>query len=185
MVTPVVLALPFRGRWRTLVATEPPETFLGFGSEVLAPTAGVVVAVHDQEEDHAARRSQLLLAGYLLTQASRVHRGAVGLAGNHVVIALGRGGPYVLLAHLRRGSATVAPGDRVDAGDVIGACGNSGNSTESHVHVQVSDSTSWARARGVPIAFRRLGGAGTFLPRNGEIVEAGTSGSAPAPPGEA
>ncbi|WP_435201606.1 M23 family metallopeptidase [Janibacter sp. GS2] len=152
--------------WRTLVATEPPGTFLG----IVAPTAGVVHAVHDGEEDHEARRSQLLLIGYALTQARRARHGSAGLAGNHVVIALAEGGPYVLLAHLRRGSVAVTPGQRVEVGSVVGACGNSGNSTEPHVHVQVSDSIAWDRARGLPMTFRRPGTQETFVPRNGEIV---------------
>ena len=45
--------------WRTVLATEPPERFFAFGRPILAPCDGVVVAAHDGEPDHAARRSQL------------------------------------------------------------------------------------------------------------------------------
>ncbi|WP_369131087.1 hypothetical protein, partial [Modestobacter roseus] len=49
---------PARRRgWRTALATEPPERFVGFGRPVLSPAAGRVVTVHDGEPDHAARRS--------------------------------------------------------------------------------------------------------------------------------
>ncbi|MDO5751590.1 hypothetical protein [Arthrobacter sp.] len=47
--------------WRTFLATEPPERFIGFGGDILAPSAGVVVAVPDSEADHSARRSHLAM----------------------------------------------------------------------------------------------------------------------------
>ena len=153
------------------VATEPPERFSAFGSPILAPAAGEVVLAHDGETDHAARRSVLTLVPYLLTQASRVRDGAAGIAGNHVVLALGAGGPFVLLAHLRRGSLLVRVGDRVSLGDQVGECGNSGNSTQPHVHVQATDSIDWPTARGLPIAFVDEE-RDPWLPRNGHPFDA-------------
>jgi murein DD-endopeptidase MepM/ murein hydrolase activator NlpD len=91
---------------------------------------------------------------YLLGQARRARRGPVGLAGNHVIIAIEGTGPFLLLAHLQRGSVQLPPGQWVREGDPVGRCGNSGNSTEPHLHLQVSDSTDWTNARGLPITFR-------------------------------
>ena len=156
--------------WRSLVSVESPETFVGFGRPVLAPVAGTVVAVHDGESDHEARRSQPALLAYALSQAGRVRRGPTAIAGNHVVIALAQTGPFVLLAHLRRGSVSVRPGDPIRPGDVVGTCGNSGNSTEPHVHVQVTDSTDWATTSGLPMVFRSPSGR-VWLPREREIVD--------------
>lgn len=158
--------------WRTLVATEPPEAFTGFGRPVLAPAGGTAVIAHDGEPDHEARRSQLTLVPYALGQVARVRRGPGSVAGNHVVLALGPAGPFVLLAHLRRGSVHVRPGQHVFAGDQLGECGNSGNSTQPHLHVQVTDTTDWPAAVGIPLAFRRSGGTGTWVPRESEIVTA-------------
>jgi hypothetical protein len=159
--------------WRTFLATEPPELFRGFGEPVLAPAAGVVVAAHDGEVDHEARRSQLTLVPYVLGQAGRARRGAAALAGNHVVIATATGGPFVALAHLRRGSLRVRPGDVVRPGDGVGECGNSGNSTQPHVHVQVTDSERFEHARGVPMVFRRSApGSPSWMPEESEIVTA-------------
>ncbi|MCO1654553.1 hypothetical protein [Pseudonocardia humida] len=59
-----------------MLATEPPERFYAFGLPVLAPAAGRVVTAHDGETDHEARRSQLALLPYALTEASRVRAGA-------------------------------------------------------------------------------------------------------------
>ena len=155
--------------WRGLVAAEPPELFVGFGRPILAPIAGVIAHVHDGELDHEARRSQLSLVPYMLRQLDRARRGAPGLAGNHVVIAVGVGGPFVLLAHLQRGSVQVQPGQVITTGLPVARCGNSGNSTEPHLHLQVSDSMDWSRARGLPFAFIGLDGT-TWLPRNSQVV---------------
>ena len=61
--------------------------------------------------------------------------------------------------------------------DLLAECGNSGNSTEPCVHVQVTDSTDWHTARGIPIRFRAYRSVSTGatvqsgLPGEREIVE--------------
>lgn len=147
---------------RTLLRPEPPEVFVGFGAPVLAPVAGTVVAAHGREEDHAAFRGVPSI-GYALAQGRRAAAGWPALAGNHVIL---EAGPrvYVALCHLRQGSIRVEVGDRVEVGRPVGACGNSGNSTEPHLHLQVMDDPDADRARPLPLTF--VGG----LPRNGEIV---------------
>lgn len=141
--------------WRTFLATEPPEIFHAFGRPVLAPASGTVVRVHDGEPDHEARRSQLALVPYALTQGQRLREGIHAIAGNHVVIQLD-GGAALALAHFKRGSLRVSPGDRVAEGQHIGDCGNSGNSTQPHVHMQVMDDADLDIARGLPMVFKRF-----------------------------
>ena len=161
--------------WRTVLATEPPERFVAFGRPVLAPAAGRVVTVHDGEADHEARRSQPALAGYALTQASRVRGGPGAVAGNHVVLALADRSGFVLLAHLQAGSVRVQVGDQVAAGQVLGACGNSGNSTQPHVHLQAMDGADATTASAVPVTFVDY----RVLPRDGGpavLVRAGVPG---------
>jgi murein DD-endopeptidase MepM/ murein hydrolase activator NlpD len=159
--------------WRSALATEPPEYFLGFGAPILAPVAGAVVATHDGERDHVARRSPPGLVSYALGQAGRVRQGIAAIAGNHVLVALQPGGPYIALVHLRQGSVVVGPGDLVRVGDQVAGCGNSGNSTQPHVHIQVTDSLDWASCRGLPMAFRRPDRRSeTWLPAESEIVRA-------------
>ncbi|MGY1603998.1 peptidoglycan DD-metalloendopeptidase family protein [Geodermatophilus sp. SYSU D00815] len=167
--------------WRTLLATEPPDRFVAFGRAVLAPAAGRVVAVHDGEADHEARRSPLARVPYALGQASRARAGAGALAGNHVVLGLEDDTGYAVLAHLRAGSVLVREGDAVAAGQRVAACGNSGNSTQPHVHVQVMDDADPYRARGLPLVFRdyrvrrRAGdppvAVARGVPDDGEVVE--------------
>lgn len=153
-------------RFGSLIRPEPPERFPGFGRPVLSPVEGIVVAVHDIEIDHPAYRG-LPSIGYALTQARRAAAGWVALAGNHVLIE--SGGVVVALCHLQRGSAEVRPGQRVRVADVLGRCGNSGNSTEPHLHVQAIDNRDVGRAEAVRVTF------GGSLPRNGEIVSPGIS----------
>lgn len=154
---------------RALVASEPPEKCVGFGAPVLAPCAGTVVVAVDGEPEHAARRSVVTLVPYMLGQARRLRAGARAIAGNHVVIDMGAGGPFVLLAHLREGSVRVRVGDAVHDGVQLAECGSSGSSTQPHVHVQVTDTTRWDVACGLPLAFR--GEHGPVLPGESAVVD--------------
>lgn len=147
----------------SLLRPQPPERFPGFGHALLAPINGVIVAVHDAEPDHAAYRG-LPSISYALTQHRRARAGWVALAGNHVLIE--SGGVVVALCHLQHASIEVSQGQLVRIGDVLGRCGNSGNSTEPHVHVQAIDNREVERANAVPLTFRMA------LPRSGEIVDA-------------
>lgn len=145
----------------SLVRSEPPENFTGFGRPVLAPTDGTVMTVHDSEFDHRAYRG-LPSLGYALTQHRRAAAGWWALAGNHVMVR--SSGGIVALCHLQRGSAQVRPGQKVQIGQEIGRCGNSGNSTEPHLHVQAIDSPDIERAAARRISFRGS------LPSNGSII---------------
>jgi hypothetical protein len=143
-----------RWDWRSLVAAEPAERFVGFGRPILAPAAGQVVTVHDGEPDHAARRSPPAVLLYALTQGSRLRRGLNAVVGNHLILELDEPGAYLVLAHLRAGSIGVRLGERVKTGQSLAACGNSGNTTQPHLHLQVMDSADLLTARGLPVAFR-------------------------------
>lgn len=148
----------------SLVRPEPPERFPGFGRPILAPVQGIVVGVHHSAPDHRAFR-WLPSVGYALTQRRRAAAGWSELAGNHVMIQA-RDGLVVAVCHLQRASVQVRLGQGVGVGEPLGRCGNSGNSTEPHVHLQAIDRLEPSHASAVPITF------GGRLPRNGEIVDA-------------
>ena len=73
------------------------------------------------------------------------------VGGNHVILDLG-GGRFAFYAHLQPGSLRVKTGDKVRRGQVVGLVGNSGNSTEPHLHFHISDSNSPLGSEGLPYA---------------------------------
>jgi hypothetical protein len=107
-----------------------------FGRPVRAPADGTVVRVTDGLRDHPHPGT-----GWLEWRTWRI-------TGNHVVVRHAEG-EYSLLAHLKRGSVRVEPGDEVERGDVLGACGNSGFSTEPHLHYQLQDHPNFWLAAGL------------------------------------
>lgn len=141
--------------------------FPAFGEPLLAVADGTVVHATDHRRDHLSRNSAPALLYLLLVESAVRETGGPGLiTGNHLVLDLG-GGTYALYAHLRRGSLLVRPGDRVLAGRPLAACGNSGNSTEPHVHFQLMDSPDLDVARGIPFRWKGIG-----LPANGDTFVA-------------
>ncbi|PKH41274.1 Peptidase family M23 [Nocardioides alpinus] len=162
--------VPVDGRGRTapfklgsLVRPEPAERFPGFGRVILAPVRGVVVRVHKTSLDHESYRG-LPSVGYALTQRGRVAAGWESLAGNHVMIETGDGA-VVAVCHLQQDRVDVRVGQEVGVGEELGRCGNSGNSTEPHVHIQAMDGVDVRHAAAVPVTF------GGHLPRNGAIID--------------
>jgi hypothetical protein len=73
-------------------------------------------------------------------------------AGNHAVIEIAPH-RYVLYAHMRPGTVAVKTGDRVRAGAIIGHVGNTGSSTEPHLHMHIDDRPSFLAGNGVPYEF--------------------------------
>ncbi|WOX23446.1 M23 family metallopeptidase [Streptomyces solicathayae] len=142
--------------------------FPAFGAPLLAVADGTVVHAEDGQRDHLSRNSlPAVLYLMLVESAARALLGAHRVTGNHLVLDLGDG-TFAMYAHLQRGSLAVRPGDRVTAGQELARCGNSGNSTEPHVHFQLMDGPDLDTARGVPFTWSGVG-----VPKNGETFEAG------------
>jgi murein DD-endopeptidase MepM/ murein hydrolase activator NlpD len=131
----------------------PAGAYPGFGRDVLAPADGTVVAARDGARDHRTRSTWPAVALMLVEGMVRELFGPRRLLGNHVVLDLG-GGVHAALAHLQRGSIAVARGDRVRAGQAIARCGNSGNSSEPHLHFQLMDDPRPLVAAGLPFTFK-------------------------------
>jgi murein DD-endopeptidase MepM/ murein hydrolase activator NlpD len=111
------------------------EDYYCFGLPILAPGAGVVVHAQDGIADNRPGEMHSELP-----------------PGNHVVIDHGNE-EFSLLAHLRRGTVTVTSGDRVEAGDRLGECGNSGRSSEPHLHYHMQNAAEFGRGEGLPTQF--------------------------------
>jgi murein DD-endopeptidase MepM/ murein hydrolase activator NlpD len=84
------------------------------------------------------------------------------LAGNHVVLACA--GASVVLTHLQQGSVRVPAGAVVQVGDPLARVGNSGNTSQPHLHLHAERGGAAGEiltGRGVPIELD-----GRFLVRN-------------------
>ncbi|MFD5784780.1 M23 family metallopeptidase [Streptomyces sp. NPDC126933] len=144
------------------------RAFPAFGEPLLAVADGTVVHATDRQRDHLSRTSLPALVYMTLIEAAvRELSGAGWITGNQLVLDLGDG-TYAMYAHLQRGSLAVRPGDRVRAGQVLARCGNSGNSTEPHVHFQLMDHADLDLARGIPFRWHGIG-----VPANGDPFLAG------------
>jgi len=71
------------------------------------------------------------------------------VGGNHVILDIG-GGHFAFYAHLQPGSLRVKLGEKVRRGQVVGLVGNSGNSTEPHLHFHIENGSSPLGAEGLP-----------------------------------
>ncbi|QDA31811.1 M23 family metallopeptidase [Thermococcus indicus] len=116
------------------------EDYYAYGKPVLAPADGVVTEVRDGVPDNPPRKVLWTIRDF---------------RGNFVLIKHDEG-EYSFLAHLKKGSVWVKPGQRVKKGDVIGLCGNSGFSTEPHLHFHVQDSPNFFSGVGLPVKFSRF-----------------------------
>ena len=74
------------------------------------------------------------------------------VGGNGVILDIGNG-KFIVHGHMQPGSITLKAGDNVVVGQQLGLIGNSGNSFEPHLHIQVCDRPSFLGAQGVPYVF--------------------------------
>lgn len=131
--------------------TENGQTFTGdrldnknyrcYGQDALAVAEATVAAVKDGIPENVPGVNSRAVPITLET-----------VGGNHVILDLG-GGRYGFYAHLQPGKIRVKTGDRVQRGQLIGLVGNSGNSTEPHLHFHVSDGNSPLASEGLPYLF--------------------------------
>jgi len=148
------------GRLRWLVGGVDTTRFHGWNRTIHGPARGEVVAVGDGIEDRArtgALRTVAIWAyATFFFRPSMTDEGEPDIGpnvGNHIMVELETGN-VAFYAHLRNGSSRVAVGDRVEAETVLGAVGNSGNTTAPHLHVHVLDQMSdLLTAQLVPFVF--------------------------------
>lgn len=167
-------AFTHRDRWRfaldfslpdedtSAAGRGPLHAFAAYGLPAVAPQTGFVAKIVDGIADNEPG-----------------HMDAERNWGNYVSIQH-LDGTYSLLAHLKKGSIRVKPGDRVGVGEVLGLCGNSGRSPTPHIHYHVQR-TAEPGGETLPFFFstyiKCVGPAGErtlaerSLPREGDVVE--------------
>jgi Peptidase family M23 len=124
-----------------------------YGRTVLAPAAGIVVAAHNAEPDVPIGE-----------------KGTGDDLGNHVALEVAPA-QFLFIAHMQPGSIAVRRGDRVAPGQSLGRVGNSGISSEPHVHIHLQDSGRRHLAEGIPFFFSDYCAGSEFvrqgMPRGG------------------
>jgi hypothetical protein len=114
------------------------HNYTDYDADVLAVADGTVVDVLDGLEDQTPGK---------LPDVSTIT--IQNVDGNHVVLDLGRG-VYAFYAHMRKKSITVALGQRVKRGQVLGRLGNTGNTSAPHLHFHLMDGQSVLGSNGIP-----------------------------------
>lgn len=114
------------------------KSYFAYGNEALAVLDGIVVETKDGIPENVPGVTSRAVPITLET-----------IAGNHIVLDLG-GGHYALYAHLQPGSLRVKLGQHVKRGQVLGLVGNTGNSTEPHLHFHIMNGPSPLGAEGIP-----------------------------------
>jgi murein DD-endopeptidase MepM/ murein hydrolase activator NlpD len=120
------------------------DDFWIYGHPLLSPVTGQVSAASDGADDQALGASDRTapLGNYVCIQCDDPDSGRV----------------EVCLAHLRKGSVSVVTGDVVKIGQLVGEIGNSGNSSDPHLHIHVHrPDGSGNPLSGDPIPFRFQG----------------------------
>lgn len=117
------------------------ESYRAYGAEALAVADAAVIAVKDGIPDNIPGATSRAVPITLET-----------VGGNYVILDLGQG-QYAFYAHLKPGSLRVKAGDKVKRGQVLGLVGNSGNSTEPHLHFHTSNRNSPLSSEGLPYVF--------------------------------
>ena len=140
-----------------------PGHWLGYGAEVLAVADATVVAIRNDmaESPTVSGNPKHMLADD---------------AGNFVTLRLDDG-RYAFYEHLRPGSITVHPGQRLRRGDVLAELGFTGASTGPHLHFHVSDGPSRIASEGRPFTLARFDLLGNY----GDLGELGKAAWTPRP----
>ena len=107
------------------------EKYYIFGEPVYSPCSGVITSGRNDLPDLVPPESD-----------------PENAAGNHVYIKCDNEEAKVLIAHMQESSVTAKEGDIVERGQQIGRIGNSGNTTEPHLHIHAE-----IDGVGVPIKF--------------------------------
>jgi hypothetical protein len=154
-VKPQKYALDFVGlnslgmRAASIAGGADPNSYVIYGEPVYCPCNGTVLLAVDEYEDQ------------IPPATDKEH-----LAGNHVLIKCDE--VEILLAHLKRGSVSVKAGDIVNSTTLLGKVGNTGNTSEPHLHLHVEkggEENTILNGESVPITINKV-----FLVR-GDILK--------------
>lgn len=119
------------------------ENYHCYGKAIVAPADGVVVRVNNRSND-----SLILGKGRFFNRSNHI-------AGNYAIVKHAEE-QYSLMAHLQKDSILVKAGEKVVRGQILARCGNTGNSTEPHLHFHLQNGPNFYTSVGLPIRFQGI-----------------------------
>ncbi len=117
------------------------KNYRAYGHEIHAVADGIVTETKDGLPQNTPGAKSLAIPITLET-----------IGGNHVITDMGNG-LYAFYAHMQPGTLRVKVGDKVHRGQVLGLLGNTGNSSEPHLHFDICNASSMLACEGFPYAF--------------------------------
>jgi Peptidase family M23 len=143
------------------------DNWYGYGQPIYAPGAGVVLATANDILENWFEDTKATKIGYPKLPPGKDPKDI----GNFVLLDH-QNGEYSLLVHMKAGSVTVRPGDRVRQGQVLGRIGFAGDSIFPHLHYSLMDGPEVFKAWGLPayfLHFRRVLGTGSTSVKQGPV----------------
>lgn len=117
------------------------ESYFAYGDTLYAVASGKVLKVTDNRAENSGN-----LRNAVLTKSDEYY-------GNYLVLDIG-GGVYAMYMHCLPFSFMVRAGDVIAEGQPVALLGNSGNSTEPHLHFQLTDLPDPGFSHGLPMVFK-------------------------------
>lgn len=114
------------------------EDFYAFGKELNAPCIGEIVLVVDGVKDNKPGELN-----------------PIYIPGNTVIIKTERN-EFLFFGHFKQNSIIVKQEQKVIQGQLLGLCGNSGNSSEPHLHFHIQNAENMNIATGVKCDFDKI-----------------------------
>jgi murein DD-endopeptidase MepM/ murein hydrolase activator NlpD len=114
------------------------EDYYAFGKELIAPCDGEIVLMVDGVKDN--------VPGIL---------NPIYVPGNTVIIKTAKN-EFLFFAHFKQRSIVVKQGQKVIQGQLLGLCGNSGNSSEPHLHFHIQNVEDMQIATGAKCFFEKI-----------------------------
>lgn len=114
------------------------EDFYGFGKEILSPCDGEVISVISGVKDNTIGETNQSV-----------------YPGNSIIIKMNND-EFVVLSHFKYRSIKVQEGQFVKRGDIVGLCGNSGNSSGPHLHMHIQNIENSNYATSIKCFFENL-----------------------------
>ena len=111
------------------------DDYYAFGKEIIAPCdAEVVLAVDGIKDNIPGEMNPIYIPG-------------------NTVILKTKNNEYLFFAHFKQHSVAVKEGQKIKQGELLGLCGNSGNSSEAHLHFHIQNIEDLSKATGVKCFF--------------------------------